>query len=544
MALDGMFIEKLASELKEKLVGGKIDQIDGLNKTDYSFKIRSKGETYNLYTSVSYNNPTIFISPKRFEKPLTASSFTMFLRKYLEGGYIKDIYQYNSDRVIMIDIDVRNDFEGDEKRTIVLELIGRFSNLLILDSSFKIIEAIKQLSVLETNSRGIMKGLKYEPLINEKISPKDNDGINEVFSNISNLDSTTLVNRISGVSPSLSKYLIEKYKDSNLDFYSFFNSETSKFDPVMNNKNDYYYFNIFNTDVSHFNSLSELLYTYFINNIESKILKENNQEVYRCVSTNIKRLEKKIGKLNEELIKDENADELRLKGELLLANSTCDIRRSSKITLNNYYTNEEIEITIDPSKSIKENSQVYYKKYKKAKTGIEFVKRELSLARSDLDYFKQIEYELTRASLKDILEIKDELIDNGFVHSKEKTFKKKQKPNYIKLSFNGCDILIGKNNIQNEYITHVLAKKDDLWFHVKDDHGSHVVLSGENKYNEDVIRYSAKMAAIYSNSKDSSSVPVNYTEIKYLKKVPGRKGSFVTYKKYKTIYIDPKRDDI
>ena len=542
MALDGMFIGKLVSELKNKLVGGKIDQIDGLNKTDYSFKVRANGESYNLYMSVSYNNPTIFITPFKFEKPVVASSFTMFLRKYFVGGYIRDIYQYNDDRVIMIETDLKNDFEGLEKRTICLELIGRFSNILILDQDFKIIEAIKQLSVLETNSRGIMKGLKYEALKNEKISPNDKEKINEVFSKIANLEPNILVDRVSGISPSLAKYLIEKYKESNLDFYSFFKEETDKINPVLKGGIDYYYFNIYGGEVENYDSLSNLLYEYFKRNAEAKILKDNNQEVYKCVSSNIKRLERKIGKLKEEKIKDENADELRLKGELLLANSNNDLSRGSNARVLNYYTGEYIDIQIDPSKTIKENSQLYYKRYRKAKIGVEYVERELSIANSDLEYFKDIEYQLLKASLKDLLEIKDELIDNGFIHYKEKTFKKLQKPNFIKKSFNDCDIYIGKNNIQNEYITHKLAKKDDLWFHVKDDHGSHVIVCGMNKYEEETIRYAALEAAIHSNSSNSSSVPVNYTEVKYLKKVPGRKGSFVTYKKYKTIYIDPKRE--
>ena len=542
MALDGIFISKLANELKEKLIGARIDTIDGINKTDYLFKIRSIGITYNLYMSVSFNNPTIFISKERFEKPLVASSFTMFLRKHLEGGYIKDIYQYNNDRVIMIDVNVRNDFEGEEKKTIVLELIGRFSNLLILDYDERIIEAIKQLSVLETNSRGIMKGLKYEPLKNEKLRPNDSININKFFSNNDNLDSKTIINTISGVSPKFADYLIKNYFNSDKDFYSFFKGEIEKYDPVLSEKKDYYFYNIFGENLTHFSDLSSLLYEYYKGSAEAKILKDNNQEIYRCVSSNIRRLEKKINKLLDEYEKDKNSDELRLKGEILLANAKDDIRRSSTINLINYYTNESIEITIDPSKSLKENSQLYYKKYRKAKIGIEYVQKELENARGELEYFKLLEYQLSRAKLKDLIEIKDELIENNYIHSKEKNKKKKSRPNYLKLDLDGCEIFIGKNNIQNEYITHVIANKDDLWFHVKDNHGSHVVVRGENKYSENVIRFAAVNAAIYSKAKDSSSVGIDYTEIRNLKKVPGRKGSFVTYKKYKTIYIDPKRD--
>ena len=542
MSIDGILTYKLSLELKSKLLNGRIDTIDGINKTDYCFKVRVPGVTYSLFISVSYNNPTIFITKKKFEKPLVASSFTMYLRKHLEGGYIKDIYQYNNDRVIMIEIETSNDFDGITRKTIVIELIGRFSNLLILDSNNHILDAIKQLSVLENNSRGIMKGLAYEPLKNDKLSPFDKDKINEVFSNNDNLDETTMINTISGVSKPLASYILKKYRESNEDFYSVFSKEIEKYDPVLKGS-DYYFFNIFDKDMDHYDTISDVLYKYYLDNAILKSLQDNNVEIFRCVNSNLKRVTKKLIKLDDELIKDRNADELRLYGELLLSISNNDTYRTSVVKVLNYYNNEEVEIPIDPSKSIKDNSQIYYKKYKKSKLAIEHIEREINIAQSEKEYFELLKFQLTKASLKDLMEIKDELINQGYIKSKAiKKKNKNQKPNYLVIDYNGCKIYVGKNNLQNDYITHNLSKKDDLWFHVKNDHGSHVVLSGINKYDEDVIRYAAKLASIYSDSKDSSSVPVDYTEIKYLKKVPGKKGSFVTYKKNKTIYIDPQRD--
>jgi len=543
MPQDGIFINKLTVELNQNLINGRIDTIDGINKTDYVFKIRTTGVTNTLYMSVSYNNPTVFLSPVKFEKPQVASSFTMFLRKHLEGGYIKKIYQYNNDRVIMIDIETSNEFDGTVYKTLCLELIGRFSNLLILDENKKIIEAIKQLSVLEDNSRGIMKGLKYEPLINNKFNPFDKEIINKEFNVISNLTKENLVDKISGVSPALAKYLLSEYQTSNQDFYSFFNDKISAFNPIIVD-NDYYFFNIFNKEGKTYNTLSNMLYEYYKDKAESKILKDNNQEIFRCVQSNLKRVVKKISKLNEDLIKDKNADELRLKGELLMSIAFNDILKKPIISVFNYYSNENIDIQIDPSKSIKDNSQLYYKKYKKSKAAIDHILRELEIANNEKEYFELLSFQLTKATLKDLIEIKNELISNGYIHTKEKQInKKKQKPNILELSYNGCKIYVGKNNIQNDYITHTLGRKDDLWFHVKDSHGSHVLVTGENKYNEDTIRFAAKYASLYSESKDSSSVPVDYTEIKFIKKVPGTKGSFVTYKKNRTIYIDPKREE-
>ncbi len=540
MSIDGILVLKLVDELKEKLINGRIDTIDGINKTDFCFKVRIPGVTYSLFISISYNNPTIFITKEKFEKPQVASSFSMYLRKHLEGGYIRDIYQYNNDRVVMIDIETSNEFDGTSKKTIVIELIGRFSNLLILDNDKRILEAIKQLSVLENNSRGIMKGLKYEPLKNDKLSPFDKERINEIFSNNYNLDEATLINNISGMSKPLAHYLIESYKESNDDFYTFFSSEINKYDPVIKNT-DYYYFNIFNKEMEHMPTISDVLYKFYLDNAATKTLKDNNADVYRCIQSNLKRVTKKLGKLEDELEKDKNADDLRLKGELLLSIAyRSDIERTSVMEVLNYYNNEYIDIDIDPAKSLKDNSQQYYKKYKKSKLAIEHIEREMNIAQTEKEYFELLKYQLSNTTLKDLLEIKDELISNGYILEKDNRKKiKNKKPNYLKIEYDDCLIYVGKNNIQNDYITHVIGKKDDLWFHVKADHGSHVVVSGENKYNEDVIRYAANLAAQYSDSKDSSSVPVDYTEIKNLKKVPGKKGSFVTYKKNKTIFIDP-----
>ena len=543
MPLDGIMVASLAKELDNQLKQGRIDTVDGLNKTDFLLKIRVPGISYNLFISISYSNPTIFITQNKFQKPQVASSFTMFLRKHLEGAYIKKIYQYNYDRVIMIDIETSSELLGKEKKTLVVELMGRFANLLLLDGDHKIIEAIKQLSVLEENSRGIMKGLKYEPLKNDKLSPIDRENISKIFDDISNLNSETLINKVSGISPVLANYLINKYRYSKLDFYSFFKEEISNYSPSMMDK-DYYYFNIFDKDVVSYKTISDMLYDYYIKNIEAKTLKENNIEIYRCVQTNLKRINRKLLKLENELLKDKNADDLRLKGELLLSISQSMGTRSSKITVLNYYNNEEVDIDIDPKKSIKDNSQLYYKKYKKAKSAISYIEREIELATNEKEYFELLSFQLKKASLNDLIEIKNELIENGYIKSKQLIKRQKKiKPSYMKIECDGSIIYIGKNNIQNDYITHNIAKKDDLWFHIKDGHGSHVLVVGENKYSENVIRCAAKYAAIYSSYSDSSSVPVDYTQVKYLKKVPGKKGSFVTYKNHKTIYIDPKREE-
>ena len=544
MAQDGLFIKRLAKELNDSLNGGRVDSAFGLNKTDYVLDIRVPGKSYYLYMSTSYNNPTIFLTQDKFEKPSVASNFTMLLRKYLVGSFITEIKELNDDRIIEINFIKKDELIGSENRKLIIELIGRFSNILLLDDNLKIIDAIKQLSVLENNSRGIMRGLVYTPLKNEKLSQDNKEEINKIFSVNENLYPKKLMDSISGLSPLISEYLIKNYMNSNEDFYDFFIKSTSLFNPTLTDK-DYYYFDVFNDKNSlHFATLSELLNYYYKKNAEAKILKDNNQKVYQTVSSNIKRLAKKLVNLSNDLNKDLNSDELRVKGEVLMANSYKEFPRTSSITLTNFYNNKEIEIDIDPSKNIKDNANIYFKKYKKSKAAIEHLNEQIKIATSQLEYFKLLDYQLKSGSLKDIVEIKQELIQNNYLKDKGINLKKnKQKPNYLEIKYEGSKIYIGKNNLQNDYLTHQVAKKDDLWFHVKDSHGSHVIVSRDTKDSEEVIRKAAYLAATYSEAKDSSSVAVDYTLVKYIKKIPGRKGSFVSYTHQKTIYIDPKREE-
>ena len=521
MALDGIFLKHLVYELNNDLNGGRIDNIDEISKTDYQFVIRSKGKNNFLYLSVSYNNPTIFISKERFERLSDVSSFAMFLRKHFLGSIIRDITQLNNDRVVEIKVESRDEFYGSKTEYIILELIGRFSNLIVLDENHTIIEAIKQLSIIENNSRGIMRGLKYIPLKNDKLDPLDKEKVNEFIYQKADLLPMDVVGGIAGISPKLAEYLIDKYRNNGKDFASILEETVNKFEPTLYSK-DYYYFDILGSG-AHYNTLSGVLSLYYNKTTKEKNLKDNNIKIYQCVNSNIKRLEKKIVILNNEYDNDINSDELRIKGELLMASSYLPHTRSSSITLLNYYTNEDIEIKLDPSKSLKDNANIYYKKYKKAKAAISHLNEQLEISNNELEYFNLLLYQLKNASLKDIEEIRQELLLGGYLRDRIYSKKKKYIPNYLTYQINGCTVYVGKNNLQNNYLTNKLAKRDDLWFHIKNGHGSHVIVNGENKLTEEVIRFASNLAAVHSEAKNSSSVPVDYTYIKYIKKIPGKK---------------------
>ncbi|MCR5350514.1 MAG: NFACT RNA binding domain-containing protein, partial [Acholeplasmatales bacterium] len=210
----------------------------------------------------------------------------------------------------------------------------------------------------------------------------------------------------------------------------------------------------------------------------------------------------------------------------------------------NYYNNEYIEIPLDKKYTILENSNKYYKKYQKRKTAVSYTKEQIEITKNEIDYFNLLKYQIKDASINEAMDILDELINNKYIFNRKPSNKKKnQKPHLLSYIVDDCVISVGKNNIQNEYLTHKFSKPNDMWFHVKNSPGSHVVVHSTD-LTENIIRTAANLAAYYSEFKDSSSVAVDYTLIKYIKKIPGKKLCFVTYTHQSTIYIDPDLEKI
>ena len=254
----------------------------------------------------------------------------------------------------------------------------------------------------------------------------------------------------------------------------------------------------------------------------------------------------KIEKLNKDLINTSKRDILKVKGELIQANLYNISKGDSVLVCLNYYNNEEIRIDLDIKKTPVQNSAKYFKKYKKLKTSIPYINKQIREAKNEMKYFEQLLHQIDNASLKDIEEIKDELIEKKYLKQKlVKSKKRKKKPNFeTYYDDDNIEILVGKNNIQNSFITHKLAKHNEVWFHVKGAPGSHVVVRKTFPLTESTIRTASQLAAHFSKLRQSSSVPVDYVEVRYIKKVPGKMNSFVTYKNNKTIYIDPSEDFI
>ncbi|MDE7213649.1 MAG: NFACT RNA binding domain-containing protein, partial [Anaeroplasmataceae bacterium] len=283
-------------------------------------------------------------------------------------------------------------------------------------------------------------------------------------------------------------------------------------------------------------SLSNLLdEVYYQADNQSKIKSKTN-DLVSFIERQIHKNEKKIKKLQTEAIEASHAEEYKIKGELLLSYPNLKAKES-KVSVFNYYTNQEEIIDLDSKYDIITNSQKYYKKYQKTKTAVHYIDEQLKLAESEIEYFKILLAQLKCASINDAIEIKQELIENRYLLDTPIKAKKKAKPNFLTYIVDDVFIYVGKNNLQNEYLTHKLAKPNDFWFHVQNASGSHVIVS-TNELTENLCRTAAMLAANYSSLNESSSIPVDYTQIRNIKKIPGKRNCFVTYTKQKTIYID------
>ena len=523
---------------------GRISKITESGDTDFIFTIRVNRENHLLMLSLSSEYSRIHITTKKYEAPLNPKGFTLFLRKHIEGYFIEDITQYNSDRVIVFKLKGYNELEDLNTKYLICEIMGRYSNLILTDEEYRILDSLKHDGVGEFN-RTIMPNAIYEYPLNNKLNPYDYS-IDELDNIIKEKKINTpkdIMNTFNGISNILANNifnteLIAKnmYNLIHSDIYP--NTFTND-----KNKDDFYFIKVTDNITNNYDTLSILLDEFYYDiDIKSKIKKKTG-DLSLFINNQLKKYEKKLIKLDGELIETNNNDTLRLYGELLLSSSLNLKDKEDKVTVFNYYDNTNIEIKLDPKITILENSNKFFKKYQKQKSSIKYINEQINTTKNEIEYFTLLKYQIENASINESLDILDELIDNKYLFKEKANKQKKKKPQILTYNIDGGVILVGKNNIQNEYITHHLAKPNDLWFHIKNAPGSHVVIKDKEPTDDD-IRLAANIAAYYSEYKYSSSVPVDYTRIKNIKKIPGKRACFVTYTHEKTIYIDPDKNII
>lgn len=538
MPIDGILINKLSLEL-QKLTTGRINKINSLSDRMFIFTIRVNRENINLLISTDNTYPYVCIANKEYSNNSFPTNFCMFLRKHLLGMFVLQIEAINSDRILKLTLQGLNEIKDEVKTYLYIELMGRHSNMIITDEDNTIIDCLIHMGISE-NKRTLLPKAIYTIPSQEKLNIFSLNQ-HELEEALSTIDSPKdISSKFNGFSTQLASYLYETNK-INKNILNSLNNIKPVFFKNVKNKLDLYYFPISNNIVSSFETMSSMIETFFYNRQQKEQISQSLGNIEHTIIAKKKKLLTKIDNLNIDLDKTNSREKFKKYGELLLQVQNKN-EKSESINVLDYYENKYIDIELDNKLNIIQNSQKFYKTYQKLKNSISHIQEQIKFAESEIEYFDLILEQLKHAKIDDVSQIKEELIDYGYLKgdAKKKKKSKHQKFNILSYSAFGSNFYVGKNNIQNDYITHTLANSKDIWFHAKDVPGSHVIVKSNNeRLDEKEIRFAANLAAYFSKYQNTSSAPINYTQIKNLKKVPGKKNCFVTMKEYKTIYIDP-----
>ncbi|MDE5977831.1 MAG: NFACT family protein, partial [Turicibacter sp.] len=527
MAFDGLMTAQVTNSLKEELVAGRINKIYQLSNHEILMQIRAQGKNKKVLFSTHSSYARVQITTLDYQYPDEPPMFCMFLRKHLEGGIIYDIEQINQDRIIKFTIRHVNEIGDQMIKFLYIEIMGKHSNLILTDPSHRILDTIKHISPLVNRYRSLQPGATYIlPPTQKKQQP-----INVSFDTFSNLIieeeryDKQLVAKFQGLSPLISREIIYRSHSSSIkDLFKSFTTvlKEMKEHPnphlTMASKEHFYLLPLLHLEgeLIPCKNLWDMLDRYYFGKDERDRIKQQFHDIERFIRQEYDKNIKKHEKLNDELTHSEKAEQYKIFGELILANIYQIQRHSSVVRVQNFYSEklEEIDIPLDPLLSASDNAQKYFQKYTKAKNSVNYILEQIERTEKEIAYFETLMIQIETATLKDAYEIKEELEGAGYL-SKRQTKKRKTscKPAIEKyVSPDDIEIFVGKNNLQNDYLTHKFARRHEWWFHAKDMPGSHVVVRSEaDELSEATIRSAAQLAAYFSKGRLSSSVPIDYT---------------------------------
>lgn len=564
MAFDGLFTRAMTEELSLQLKGGRINKIHQPFKNEIVLVIRANGKNHKLLISVHPSYARVQLTNEQYENPNEPPMFCMLLRKHLEGFILEDITQIGLDRMMVIEVKGRNEIGDLSYKQLIIEIMGRHSNIVLVDKSRNmILDSIKHVSYAVNTHRAIMPGQEYKmPPEQLKLNPlvaTEEDVLKKIDFNSGNLDKQ-LVQQFAGISPLFAREVVFQAGIANRvtlpkSFISFIHTvKAHQYRPSITNggtKEVFYLYPLdhLNGESRPFTSLSEMLDRFYFGKAERDRVKQQGNDLERFIISEKEKNEKKIEKLKTTLIEAKNADQFQLYGELLTANLFAIKKGMTEVEVMNYYDENGgmITIPLDPRKSPSENAQRFFTKYQKAKNARVIVKEQIEKASEEVLYFEALLQQVEAASTKDIQEIREELIEGGYLRERQKKGNKKHSNSKPILDHfvasDGTEILVGKNNKQNDYLTNKLASRDEIWLHTKDIPGSHVVIRNKTP-DEQTILEAAKLAAYYSKARNSSSVPVDFTLVRHVKKPNGSKPGFVIYDNQQTVYVTPDEETV
>ena len=567
MNLDGLTMSVLAKELNERLQTGQIQKLYQIDKTTLLFKIRALNEDQNLIITVGAT-PAMYLSKPLQDLPKEPSSLCMFLRKHIEGSRIVKVEQINGDRIMCIQTD-KLEMDGSITSTLIyVELMGKYSNCIFVQDGV-ILESLIHVSPLMNRERSISPKLQYElPPNANRVSLMDFD-YNEIRNLLVSFGNGSVQQSIRAIFNGFGKPLLnEVLYNANLNGDEIITDlEASQVDKLANalydlkmmlqngngllslvndnHKKAYSTFILHNYNVvKTYETISEALEETIHS---TKAIHTADKELEKILTAAIKKEEGRHQKIKDELEDTNKMDTYKLYGDLLMINAHLQVQYESSIELQNLLSDEGEMLTIPlkPNLTIVENAQWYYKLYTKLKNRMISGEYQLNASTTKLEYLKSILYSISLATTRESLEeIRKECMDAGIIKKSKKPLSYKLgKSNYIHLTIDEGEMFIGRNNQQNEYLTHRFAKPTDIWFHTQDIQGSHLILRLNVEPDDMILSKVAQYAAYFSKARETSKVPVDYTYIKNIKKPPGAPLGFVIFNTHQTMIVEPKKPD-
>jgi len=573
MPFDAIAVSAVVSELSEKIVGGRIEKIHQPEKDEIRLFIKADKKQYILLLSADSSNPRIHITEHTKQNPIQAPMFCMLLRKHIGGGKIVSVTQPDFERVCDIEIESRNELSDTVTCHIYAEIMGRHSNIILTEES-KVIDSARRVDLSISTVRHILPGLTYTlPPAQDKINSVEVEE-EKVFEELVKqsgevLAEKAIVKTFRGTSPLFAREVSSKatgFTDARLEGENVLKVskalwseieliKAKKFSPcILQDKEsgkmiDFAAYNITHfgslADVQKFESISEAMDAFYLRRDMWERMRAKSAAIRKTVSNALDRCKKKLVLHQEKLAESEKAEIYRIYGDLITANLYRIEGGEEEVTLENYYDgNNPLKIPMDKSKSPQKNAALYYTKYRKLKTAKEIVGEQMKKNMAEIEYLQRVMSSIDISeSESDLAEIRAELCDLKYIRTEQKGKKgrKEQPSKPLEFQYDGYEILVGRNNRQNDLVTCRIGRSYDMWLHTKDIPGSHVLIKNQGvEIPDNVIEYAARLAAYYSSGRESDKLQVDYTIIKNVKKPAGAMPGKVIYENYKTAYVEPK----
>ena len=559
MALDAVCLQGIVEELRPRLTGLRIDKVQMPARDQVILTLRAG----RLLLNAGAGAPRMQMTEIARDNPAEPPMFCMLLRKHLVGAKVADLIQPPLERLVRIELDITDDFGRPGRRTLVLEAMGRRSNLILLDGEDRIIDCLRRVDADMSAARQVLPGLYYDPPASVgrlPVTEETEEGFRAAFADAPGDQAADrfLLDRYFGVSPLVAREVVFRATGETDRLWGeladlIARIRDNRLTPVCLSRQgkmeEFSYLPItqYGTAMESrtYESFSALMDDFYAARERQERVRQRGADLIRTATTARDRLRRKLAQQQREYAQTQDRDHLRVCGDLITSNLYRMKRGESRLVTEDFYQEDcpQVEIPLDPLLTPQENAAKYYKRYTKAKTAERYLREQMEIARRDLEYLESVLQEINQAETEqDFLDIREELRESGFLRQQGKGKKLPKRPDKPRefCTSSGFRVLVGRNNRQNDRLTLKDAGPRDLWFHTQKIHGSHVILFTQGReVDDDTIVEAAKLAAWFSQARESGNVPVDYTPLKFVKKPAGARPGMVIYTTCKTVNVTP-----